>query len=106
MNNAELINRLRDVPCWAIGTEAEETMLAAADLIEAQAKRIEELEAQLPKESEWMKNIRWYYQQPTQIVATTDGTHFMCRSTGKLCKNATEYGYCKQTVCTTDSARR
>lgn len=46
-----------------------------------------------------MTNIRWDYQQPTQTTATNVGTTFMCRSTGKLCPNATEYGYCKQTVC-------
>ena len=72
-----------------------ETALAAC-----RARKVE----QLPKEGEWMTNIRWYYQQPTQIVATTDGTTFMCRSTGKLCKNATEYGYCKQTVCNNSDA--
>ena len=82
MNNAELISRLRDVPCRDIGTEIEETMLDAADLIEEQQvdlrkaneiiaegikvsrksraaleiaeKRIAELEAQLPKEGEWI----------------------------------------------------
>lgn len=40
MTNAELINRLRDVPCWEIGTETEETMLAAADALEAADEKI------------------------------------------------------------------
>ena len=95
----------------------DEILHAAADALEAQAKRIEELntkcadlqsqinsmeseiEELLPKEGEWMKNIRWYYQHQTQSTTTNVGTTFLCRSTGKLCPNATEYGYCKQTVC-------
>lgn len=77
----------------------------AADALEAADKRIAELEAHMPKEGEWMTNIRWDYQQPTQTVATNVGTTFMCRSTGKLCPNATEYGYCKQTVCNNCGAK-
>ena len=77
-----LIKRLQDIPCWAIGTETEETMVAAANALEAAdekiadcvaaidalddsndayikenerlKKRIAELEAQLPKEGEWI----------------------------------------------------
>lgn len=45
--NEELINRLRDVPCWAIGTIVEETMLDAADALEAAEKRISDLEDDL-----------------------------------------------------------
>lgn len=40
MYNVELINRLRDVPCWDIGTEIEETMLDAAKALEVAEKRI------------------------------------------------------------------
>lgn len=47
MTNAELIKRLRDVPCWDIGTEIEETMLDAADALEAAEKRIARLEEDL-----------------------------------------------------------
>lgn len=107
MNNAELIKALRQRAeakeseltfAWLYETQG--ALSQAADALEAQQARIAELEAQLPKDGEWMKSIRWYYQQPTRSVATTDGTAFMCRSTGKPCQNATEYGYCKQTVCT------
>lgn len=118
MTNVELINELRY--CFATHKTAIPWYVwcdCAADALEAAEKRIAELntkcadlqshinsmeseiEELLPKEGERMTNIRWYYQQPTQTVATTDGTNFMCRSTGKLCQNATEYGYCKQTVC-------
>lgn len=66
------------------------------------------------KESKLMINIKWDYQQPSsttinvasQSATKNVGTHFLCRSTGKLCPNATEYGYCKQTVCTIDLAQR
>ena len=71
---------------------------------ESYEKHINELEAQLQKEGEWMTNIRLDYQQPSQSATKNVGTHFLCRSTGKLCPNATEYGYCKQTVCTIDLA--
>lgn len=93
MENTELINRLRDVPCWAIGTETEETMHAAANALESDEQRIDglqklvdintercealrqqlreahesyekhlnELEAQLPKEGEWIwENYYWH----------------------------------------------
>ncbi len=72
--------------------------------LEKYEKKIEELRVQMPKQDKWMINIRWY-QQPTQSATTNVGTVFLCTSTGKLCPNATEYGYCKQTVCTIDSAR-
>ncbi len=49
MKNAELNKRLRDVPCWAIGTEIEETMLAAADALESADKRIAEQQEQIAK---------------------------------------------------------
>lgn len=70
-------------------------------------KHLNELEAQFLKESKLMINIKWDYQQPSsttinvasQSATKNVGTTFMCRSTGKLCPNATEYGYCKQTVC-------
>ena len=42
--------------------------------------------------------MSWDYYQPQQTTATVK-TNFLCRSTGKPCPNATEYGYCKQTVC-------
>jgi hypothetical protein len=75
MNNAELIKALRwcgsederhemcvdesySCPMWNEDRMTEyckaDLMLAAADLIEAQEKRIAELEAQLPKEGEWI----------------------------------------------------
>lgn len=71
-----------------------------SSVIKAMSRRIEELEKQLPKESAWMMNIRWDYQQPSQSATIDVGTTFMCSSTGKPCQNATDYGYCKQTVCT------
>jgi hypothetical protein len=67
------------------------------------------------KESKRITNIRGNYQQPLQSAtintasqsATINvGTTFLCRSTGKLCPNATQYGYCKQTVCNNPAARR
>lgn len=42
--------------------------------------------------------MSWGYYQPQQTTAT-GSTNYLCRSTGKLCPNATEYGYCKQTIC-------
>ena len=42
--------------------------------------------------------MSWDYHQPQQTTETGT-TNFLCRSTGKLCPNATEYGYCKQTIC-------
>ena len=72
---------------------------------ESYEKHINELEAQLPKDGEWMTNIRWDYQPPTQSATTNVGTHFLCRSVGKPCQNATEYGYCKQTICNNCGAR-
>ena len=42
--------------------------------------------------------MSWDYHQPQQTTATGT-TNYLCRSTGKPCPNATEYGYCKQTVC-------
>lgn len=42
-----------------------------------------------------------YHQQQTTATVTTN---FLCRSTGKPCPNATEYGYCKQTVCNNGGA--
>lgn len=83
------------------------------DSLEKYEKKIEELRAQMPKQDKWMINIRWY-QQPSQSATISGasqsatinvGTTFLCRSTGKLCPNATQYGYCKQTICTIDSAR-
>lgn len=44
MDNEELIKRLRDIPCWVIGTETEETMLDAANALEAAEQRIADLE--------------------------------------------------------------
>ena len=61
MDSAELIKGLKDAEryiayvapsCYA-SNEALEAIRDAADLIEAQAKRIAELEAQMPKEGEW-----------------------------------------------------
>lgn len=78
-------------------------------------KQIAELEAQMSKQDEWMMNIRWNYRQPSQSAtinvasqsATINvGTTFLCRSTGKLCPNATQYGYCKQMVCNNPAVRR
>lgn len=42
--------------------------------------------------------MSWDYNQPQQTAAT-GSTNYLCRSTGNPCPNATEYGYCKQTVC-------
>ena len=42
--------------------------------------------------------MSWGYH-PSQQTAATGSTNYLCRSTGKPCPNATEYGYCKQTVC-------
>ena len=61
MNNEELIEALRQRSeakeseltfAWLYETQG--AMSQAADLIEAQQKRIAELEAQLPKEGEWI----------------------------------------------------
>lgn len=38
-----------------------------------------------------------YVEQQTTI---TKETNYLCRSTGKPCPNATDFGYCKLTVCT------
>lgn len=58
MNNAELVEALstdiREIEDDPVNTLR--LMWQAADLIEAQAKRIEELEAQLPKEGGWISN--------------------------------------------------
>lgn len=54
MNNAELITALRVEPFEVGSFGLARIMNQAADLIEAQAKRIEELEAQMPKEGEWI----------------------------------------------------
>lgn len=87
---------------------------ALEESIEGYKTRIAELEAQLQKQDKWMKKSRWYYQQPSQSAtinvasqsATINvGTTFLCRSTGKLCPNATEYGYCKNLVCYNPAAR-
>lgn len=42
--------------------------------------------------------MSWDYHQ-TQQTTATGSTNYLCRSTGKPCPNATEYGYCKQTIC-------
>ena len=42
--------------------------------------------------------MSWDYYQPQQTTATGT-TNFLCRSTGKPCQNATEYGCCKLTIC-------
>lgn len=47
MDNGELIKRLRDVPCWDIGTEIEETMLNAADALEALQARADKQDAEI-----------------------------------------------------------
>lgn len=47
--------------------------------------------------------MSWDYHQPQQTTATGT-TNYLCRSTGKPCQNATEYGYCKQTVCNNSGA--
>ena len=71
MTNEELIKALREVANWIVAMtydseyahdelkmlHYEDNIRAAADLIEAQAKRIEELEAQLPKEGVWLDDI-------------------------------------------------
>ena len=68
MTNEELIKALREVANWIVAMtydseyahdelkmlHYEDNIRAAADIIEAQAKRIEELEAQMPKEGEWI----------------------------------------------------
>lgn len=62
MTNAELVAALRsfDVcescPCEhpEMCENADCIVIQAADLIEAQTKRIEELEAQIPKDGEWI----------------------------------------------------
>lgn len=59
MTNAELINSLRDVPCWAIGTETEETMLAAADAIERLQADITKKDSQL---AEWKQAWKTAYK--------------------------------------------
>lgn len=111
MNNAELINRLRDVPCWAIGTETEEVMYDAADLIEAQAKRIEELntkcddlqshinsmeseiEELLPKEGEWVWLSSTYDRVPCEVrywcsvCHHEETTYNGCKPLHKYCPN-------------------
>lgn len=48
--------------------------------------------------------MSWDYHQPQQTTAT-GSTNYLCRSTGTPCPNATEYGYCTQTVCNNCGAR-
>ena len=97
----EAQNKLKDGTITVMATDIGK-LQAAVDNYE---KLIAELSAQIPKKGEWMKNIRWYYQRPTQSATANVGTTFMCRSTGKLCQNATEYGYCKHTASTIVPAR-
>ena len=53
MNNTELIKALRVEPFEVESAGLARIMNQAADIIEAQQKRIAELEAQMPKEGEW-----------------------------------------------------
>ena len=74
---------------------------------QSQINRMEsEIKELLPKESVWMAHVGWDDRQLSQSATANVGTTFLCMSTGKLCPNATQYGYCKQTVCTIDSAQR
>ncbi len=88
MTNEELIKALREVANWIVAMtydseyahdelkmlHYEDNIRAAADLIEAQAKRIEELEAQMPKEGEWIDD------NGAKVPLDRDGyTTGMCR---------------------------
>lgn len=93
--------RIKELESQAAFFDAEK--MNYQENIEYRNERIKELEARIPKEGEWMTNIRWDYQP--QTVATNVGTTFLCMSIGKSCPNATEYGYCKHSVCNNPAAR-
>ena len=54
MNNAELISMVRSIAKHGADWRINEVLNRAADALEAAEKRIAELEAQLPKEGEWI----------------------------------------------------
>jgi hypothetical protein len=79
MNNAELIAALKDAEGYIIyvapncfaSCEAIKAIRSAADALEAAEKRIAELEAQLPKEGEWVVDKKGY----PQIICSLCGVH-------------------------------
>lgn len=74
MTNAELIAALRVEPFEVGSFGLARIMNQAADLIEAQAKRIEKLEAQMPKDGEWIDD------NGAKVPIDRDGyTTGMCR---------------------------
>ncbi len=100
MTNAELIKALRNCaatwntiddcnvagcPFTAYGSMCLDTMLeAAADALEAAEKRIAELEAQLPKEGEWIwENYCWHCsvcgENPTRGMGYVQGKNELFR---------------------------
>ena len=54
MTNAELISMVRSIAKHGADWRINEVLNRAADALEAAEKRIAELEAQLPKEGEWI----------------------------------------------------
>lgn len=114
MTNAELINRLRDVPCWAIGTETEETMLAAADALEAQMPKEGECEAKKPKTVK-ETGYSFYCDCPTcggRLISNVDGEWCagsfdrFCRMCGQKIDWSEYCGWSNKPNCGADGERR
>ena len=94
MTNAELIKALRycaehegcdyyiakDCPreeTWVCGVDCEQILMRdAADALEAADKRIAELEAQIPKEGEWIEDDTTY--------CGADRANYKCSLCGKI----------------------
>lgn len=75
MTNEELINRMRNVPCWAIGTETEDTMIAAADELESISKTV------IPHRN--YENLNMYWCDCGWFLRNKDETPNYCPNCGK-----------------------
>ena len=81
----ELIKALKDAegyiryvaPSCIASDEAKEAIRAVADALEAAEKRIAELEAQMPKEGEWIEDDTTY--------CGADRANYKCSLCGKIC---------------------
>ena len=107
MTNAELIKALRycisdnagdcdlcpyQIDCKSNGTGKDKMIRDAADALAAAEKRIAELEAQIPKEGEWIdeQRGRWIYAKCNLCGKVQDVRSNYCPNCGAKMKGAND----------------